>query len=88
MSRVCGNKSDCTAVCDTSYKKRADFSLGKVAMQEKQPNRITEKAEYQEKNKINKYLKTVINKIFISSVTDKKLSKYVLLLLFFLLRIQ
>ena len=54
MSRVCGNKSDCTAVCDTSYKKRADFSLGKVAMQEKQPNRITEKAEYQEKNKINK----------------------------------
>ena len=49
-------------------------------MQEKQPNRITEKVEYLKKNEVNEYLRLVINKTGISSITDKKLSKYVLLL--------
>ena len=52
----------------------------KVHMQEKQPNRITEKVEYLKKNEVNEYLRLVINKTGISSITDKKLSKYVLLL--------
>ena len=57
-------------------------------MQEKQPNRNTEKVEYLDKNEVNEKLRPVINKISISSITDEKLSKYVLLLLLFFLRIQ
>ena len=47
----------------------------KVDMQEKQPNRITKKVEYPQKNKVNEQLRPVINKTCISSTTDNKLSK-------------
>ena len=44
-------------VCDTSYKKRAEkksrYAREKVDVQEKQPNRNREKAEYLDKNKVN-----------------------------------
>ena len=35
---------------------------GKVDMQEKQPQRNTEKVEYLDKNEVNKQLRPVINK--------------------------
>ena len=49
---------------------------------------ITEKVEYLEKYKVNGQLRSFINKTCISSITNKKLSKYVLLLLLFLTRMQ
>ena len=51
-------------------------------MQEKQPNRNTEKVEYLDKNVVNEKLRSAVNKTSISSITDKKLSQYALLLLF------
>ena len=54
----------------------------KVDMQEKQPNRNTEKVEYLDKNVVNEKLRSAVNKTSISSITDKKLSQYALLLLF------
>ena len=49
---------------------------------------IREKVEYLEKYKVNEQLRPFINKTCISSITNKNLSKYVLLLLLFLIRIQ